>query len=207
MEDVLPSQEDIDYFVNEVLDPKIYGLRSKPERVFGGYYVRGFVTIQGDDANDKLVSKLCEKLAASKLSGKLQFFFVPDPKALTDEEIDMGEENEPILIVTGVDSAILYRRSNILTKLGISAVGLLSLLIFSVGACELNGMALPIDDALKAENVEEVMRLTSNAVPIGLSLIGIQLAHEGAHRLVALRDRVRSCMDGITLTSRILTVA
>jgi hypothetical protein len=191
MEEVLPSQEDIDYFVNEVLDPKIYGLRSKPERVFGGYYVRGFVNIQGDAANDNLVNKLSEKLAASKLSGKVQFFFVPDPKALTDEEIDMGEENEPILIVTGVDAAILYRRSNILTKACISAVGLLSLFVFSVGACELNGMAFPLEHALKTENVEEVMRLTSNAMPIGLSLIGIQLAHEGAHRLVAWKDKVR----------------
>ena len=192
METVLPAQEQIDFFVNKILDSKTYKLRSKPERVFGGYYVRGYNAMKGEDANNKLVTKLNEKIAASELAGKVQFFFIPDPKALTDEEIDMAGEAEAVLLVTGVDPAILYRQANFLKKTGISAAGLLSLLIFALGTCELNDIATSrIEDALKAENLEELMRLTSSAVPVGLSLAAIQLAHEGAHRLVAWKDEVR----------------
>ncbi|KAI2496534.1 response to high light intensity [Fragilaria crotonensis] len=192
LEDVLPTQEEIDYFTNEILDPKIYGLRSKPERVFGGYYIRGFNTIQGDRANDKLVERLRGKLEASKLSGKIQFFFIPDPKALTDEEIDMGEENEPVLLVTGVDPSLLYRQLNIFKKVGVSAAGLLTLLIFALGSGELNNAVVPpFGQAFLLENADDVVRISNNALPIGLSLAGIHAVHEGAHRLVAWKDKFK----------------
>jgi hypothetical protein len=191
LEEVLPTQEEIDYFTNEILDPKIYGLRSKPERVFGGYYVRGYNTIQGECANDKLVERLRGKVANSKLAGKIQFFFIPDPKALTDEEIDMGEETEPVLLVTGVNPTLLYRQSNIIKKVGVSAAGLLTLLIFALGSGELNNAAVPpFGQAFRFENADDVFRISNNALPIGLSLAVIQLVHEAAHRFVAWKDKV-----------------
>lgn len=191
LEEVLPTQEEIDYFVNEILEPKIYGLRSKPERVFGGYYVRGFNTIQGEGANDKLVERLTGKVAASKLEGKIQFFFIPDPKGLTDEEIDMGEENEPVLLVTGVDPGLLYRKSNLFKKVGISAVGLLSLLVFAWGSGGFNNAAMSrMEQVFQLEHVDDVIQMPISVLPIGLSLAGIHLVHEGAHRFVAWKGKV-----------------
>jgi hypothetical protein len=196
LEAVRPTQEEIDYFVNEIVDSKTYKLRSKPERVYGGYYIRGFNAIRSDGdtgSNDQMVARLNEKLAASKLAGRLQFFFIPDPKALTDEEIDMAILEEPVLLVTGNDPALLYRQTGLLKKLGISAAGLFSLLIFSLGTCELNDIAASrIEDAMQAENVEEILHLTSNAIPVGVALAATQLAHEGAHRIVAWKDKVRT---------------
>jgi hypothetical protein len=193
LEGIRPTQEEIDYFVTDILDPKTFGLRSKPERVFGGYYVRGFNKLEGTCANDKLVASLNERLAASELAGRLQFFLIPDPKTLTDEEIDMAVEEEPILVVTGVDPDLLYRRTGIATKVGVTISGLLMLLVFSLGTCELNEIAMSrVQDAARAESLEEIAHLGSNAVPVGVSLAATQLVHEAAHIFVAWKDKVGS---------------
>lgn len=196
MEQIRPTKEQIDFFVSEIIDSKTYKLRSKPERVYGGYYIRGYNPIQTDDANDVMVAKLNEKLAASEMAGKLQFFFIPDPKALTDEEIDMATDEEAIILVTGWDPAIMYKPNNFLKKAGISAAGLFSIVIFALGTCELNDIAMSrIQDAIQADNVEEILHLTSNALPVGLALAATQVAHEVAHRLVAWKDKVRFWLE------------
>lgn len=193
LEKVRPTKEEIDQFVSKILVSKIFKLRSKPERIFGGYFVRGFNAINDEDANNKLVDRLKARLEESDLAGRLQFFFVPDPKAPTDEEIDMGVEEEPVLVVTGIDPKLMYRQPRFLTKAGITVSGLLSLAIFSLGTTELNDVTMTnIDVAVQAENVDEILRLTSNAVPVGLSIGATILAHEVAHRIVAWKDEVRN---------------
>ena len=56
---------------------------SKPERVAGGFYIRGQNQLSDDEdkvltAADKLVSIVSEKMEDSKLGDKLEFFYILD---------------------------------------------------------------------------------------------------------------------------------
>ena len=103
----------------------------------------------------------------------------------------MGDENTPVLLVTGVDPALLYRQIGIAKKVGISAVGLLSLFVFVWRSGELNTAAISrMDQVFQLENVDDVMRISTNSLPVGLSLAGIHLLHEGAHRFMAWKGKV-----------------
>jgi hypothetical protein len=191
LEDVLPSIDDVHIFLEQILEPKLFGLRSKPERVLGGYYIRGYNALQCDSANDILVSKLNKKLSTSKLAGKVQFFFILDPKSLTDEEIDIGDESEPVLLLTGVESSLMYRKSAVITKAVISVAGIISLLIFSVGTAGLNEITSQMEETFQSGDLVEALDSLNNVLAVAFSLVFIQFLHELAHRIVAWKDKVR----------------
>mmetsp|Transcript_16261 Transcript_16261/g.24590 ORF Transcript_16261/g.24590 Transcript_16261/m.24590 type:complete len:646 (-) Transcript_16261:224-2161(-) len=190
LENVCPDSEEIDFFVTEIIDSKTYALRSKPERVVGGYYVRGYNTIQGDDANSKMLDILNDRLSQSQLSGRVQLFFIQDPTTMTDEEADMEMAEETLLFVAGVEPTLMYRKSEFLTKATVSALGALSMLFFVLDTCEMNHVTFSkIKEAFENDNMEQFMQLTSSAVPVGLSLLGTQCVHEASHRFVAWRNK------------------
>lgn len=189
MEKVRPTEEEIETFCSEVLDKSTYTLTSKPERVMGGYYLRGISRIEGDGAADKLVARLKEKLEQSSLKDDLQFFFIPDPTPLTDEEFESGERERPLLAVTSKDTNEFYSLARPQTKALVSSLGLISAFVFALGACGMN-----------ADMMDRVQQgLTSGSVDVSwfagaffttfASMLGIQLVHEVAHRIVAWKDK------------------
>eukprot|EP00547_Thalassionema_nitzschioides_P003562 CAMPEP_0194208018 /NCGR_PEP_ID=MMETSP0156-20130528/6598_1 /TAXON_ID=33649 /ORGANISM="Thalassionema nitzschioides, Strain L26-B" /LENGTH=762 /DNA_ID=CAMNT_0038934903 /DNA_START=151 /DNA_END=2436 /DNA_ORIENTATION=+ len=187
---VCPDSKEIDFFAKEIIDSKTYALRSKPERVIGGYYVRGFNALQGEDANTRMLDILNDRISQSKLSGRIQLFFINDPTTLTDEAVDMEEIEEPLIFVAGIQPPLMYRKTKFLTRAAVSALGAFSLFTFAFNACEMNDVTFSkIEEAFKTDNMEQYFQLTSNAVPIGLSLIATQLAHEAGHRFVAWSNK------------------
>lgn len=190
LDSVCPTSEDIDFFVNGIIESKTFTLRSKPERVVGGYYVRGFNALQGEDANNRMLDILNDRLSRSSLSGRIQLFFILDPTTLTEEAIDMEEVDEALIFVAGIEPNLMYRKTKFLNKASVSALGALSLLIFALGACEMNDVTFSkIEEALKTDNVEQFRQLTSSAIPVGLSLLATQLVHEASHRFVAWNNK------------------
>jgi hypothetical protein len=200
MEGSHPGEEDVQLFASTILDKKSFMVRSKPERVSGGYYIRGVNRFEDEEdgsktASDKLVENITGKLAASPLADKLEFFYVFDPSPPTDEELEMGNVDEPIIVITSKNPKEFYSVVSPLTRGGVSFFGVLSTLLFAIGSCALNPavadrFTATLDKA-DVSGVLDLQWLISMFVPIFLSLSAIQVSHELAHRVVARKDKVR----------------
>jgi hypothetical protein len=201
MEGSHPSQEDVDQFVSEVLGKKIFMVQSKPERVSGGYYIRGVNLLEDDEkgsktAADKLVEKITDKLSNSPLADKLSFFYILDPAPPTDEEIEMGSDGteNPLIVVTTKDRSKFYENAKPMTKAAVTFSGMLTTFLFAVGSCALNPTIADrfntvLDEAEKS-GIIDIGWLTSLILPVFTAMAAIQIAHEVGHRVVAWKDKV-----------------
>ena len=205
MEGVHPKLEDVDLFVTECLSKsKSFMVTSKPERVIGGYYVRGQNQLTDDSesgsktASERLVQDISRRLQEHPtLKDKLDFFYILDPSPPSDEDMEMGEALTPILMVTTKDAKKLHQSSAPLTKSLVSLSGLASGLFFSVGCCVLNPAindrlfsGMDAATALGATTPIDIQWLVDLCLPLYGSLLSILLVHEVAHRLVAAQYKV-----------------
>lgn len=208
MEGEHPSQVDVDKFSSEVLDKKMFMVTSKPERVAGGYYIRGANLLLDDEdgrltAADKLVAQVSKKLEASDLD--LEFFYILDPSPPTDEELEFGPVDKPLFVVTSKNPRKFYSLANPTTKTLTTACGLLTTFFFSVGACALNPsisdrFTATLESATSTD-VVDLQWLTDLFVPILLGTLGIQLSHELGHRLVAFKYKVLLSMFSVIIVN------
>lgn len=201
MEETRPTPEEIELFTTQVLDKHTFTLQSKPERVLGGYYLRGESKFEND--GDALVEKLTENLAKSSLKDDLQFFYIPDPSPLTDEEIESGIREIPILVITSKNSKQFYNVARPQTKALVSSLGIVSAFVFALGACGMNGDMMELaQQGLDSGNVD-VSWFADAFFTTFVSMLGIQVAHELGHRIIAWRDKVSAAMasDWLNLTS------
>jgi hypothetical protein len=204
MEGVHPAMEDVERFVSEVLDnKKTFMITSPPERVLGGYYIRGKNLLSGDDATEKMVQQVFERLANSTLADKLEFFYIHDPSPPTDEEMELGEDDEAIFVLTTKNPETFYSPAPLFTKGSLAITTLISTFTFSVGACALNPAIsdrfYKTLDAASAGGSLDLQWLVDQVAPIMLSIAAIQLAHELGHRVIAQRDKVCYSLIGMCL--------
>jgi hypothetical protein len=186
-----PSMKDVEQFLAEIVDKKAFMVNRKPERVVGGYYIRGEILDSEDYYGIQMVKRLQKKLDSSPLGQKLYFFFIPDPSPYTDEEIESGVGHEPIMVLTTKNPDVLYDYAKPTTKGAISALGICSILIFSLAICELQPSIQEHIESAQAAGETDISWLTDIAALIAVSSASIQIGHEAAHRLVAWKDKVR----------------
>ena len=194
-----PSEEDAVRFAAEILDKKFFMVTSKPERVAGGWYIRGINFLEDDEdgsltAADKLVRKVNEKLAASSLGPKLEFFYLLDPSPPTDEEVESDATERPLFAVTTKDAKTFYKWASPLTKVGITLTGLFTTFMFCVGACALNvnineRFSNTLDQASET-GVLDLQWFADLCFPMFTAFLLIQLAHEVGHKVIGFRDKV-----------------
>lgn len=188
MEEIRPAEAQISMFCSDILDKSTFTLTSKPERVIGGYYLRGENRVTGDDANNKLVEKLMERLNKSSLKDELQFYYLPDPSPSSDEDLEMGMSEQPLLVITAKDPSKFYNTARPRTKLLVSGGGLLSTLVFSFGAFGMNNAAFNQVQAAADAGVADFSWLGDMVLPTFVSMVGISVVHEAAHRVIAWKD-------------------
>ena len=192
-----PPQQFADDFCARILDNKqsrIYMVSSRPERVVGGYYIRGENQISNDDSGQKLVHRIQTALRDDpELHNKLEFFYIPDPAPLSDEKVELGYSEQPLILLTAKNREIFYDNSEPLIKLAISALGICSTFLFALGASVLQPTAQDrIQAALDSETSLDLSWLAGNVATVGGSFLAILLAHEVAHRVVAWSNKVSS---------------
>jgi hypothetical protein len=102
-----PSEECVEQFVMQVLDRTTYMVTSKPERVEGGYYIRGENRISDDDDGLKLVERIQQRLSP-ELEAKVAWYYIPDPQPQTDEQVEMGYMDQPLILVTANNATLFY---------------------------------------------------------------------------------------------------
>jgi hypothetical protein len=193
----------VDDFITQVIDKRAFMVSSKAERVMGGWYVRGRNTISEDGSGTKLVARLQRLYATSSVKDEVDFFYIPDPAPVTDEDLEMENGNEPVLLITGKIGSSNVGYANPWTKAGISALGLFSIFIFALGACELQpALSERLDEAILLGNTD-LTWLTDIMYQTVLSMGAISFAHEIGHLVVAWRDKVRAriCFLGLPFTT------
>eukprot|EP00536_Pseudo-nitzschia_multiseries_P010800 jgi/Psemu1/326174/estExt_fgenesh1_pg.C_3420008 len=211
MEDARPSQEDVDLFARECLNviggggggggKKSFMVTSQPERVIGGYYIRGTNQLTGDPktlqtANERLVEEVQQRLRDHPtLSDKLEFFYILDPQPPTEEEMELEIDLNALFLITAKDPKTMYNLSSPLTKTAVTVSGLLSTFLFSIGSCVLN----PKINASIEKAMDSVSTATAGSptvyldidwffnlcLPLYFSFLSILFAHELGHRIVA----------------------
>jgi len=161
-----------------------------PERVVGGYYIRGSNQLTDDATGTKLVERIEKKLAASSLNDKIEFFYIPDPAPISDEDLEMGEDETPLILVTRKNETVFFDESNGFTKFVISALGLSAVGIFSLGSSVIQSYSQDRLDQVLTTGNGDISWIVDNASTLGEAMIAILLAHELAHRMVAWSYKV-----------------
>lgn len=180
-----PSLEDIDKFIAEIVDKKTFMVTSPPERVMGGYYIRGENLIDGDEFGNRLVERLRSSLSVSPMNTKMQLFYIPDPSPLTDEEVELGYDEQPLFLVVANNSTAFYNNVEVGTKFAISALGLSSAVLFSIACCEMRPL---LGAGIETRSFD--FELLKTAGSIALPILGISFAHELGHKIISWRDKV-----------------
>lgn len=211
LEDGRPSPEDVDRFVTDCLSGstggnKIFMVTSKPERVIGGYYIRGTNQFKFDEensvtANDRLVQEVSRRLEEHPtLKDKIEFYYILNPSPPTDEEIELEVNLDPLFVVTTKDPKTMYHPAAGITKTTVSLLGLVSTFFFSLGSCVLNpkinaGIEKALDSASSATSGTTVFFdidwFFNLCLPLYFSFLGILAAHELGHRIAASAYKVR----------------
>lgn len=213
LEDSRPSAEDVELFMSECLTGpgnKPFMVTSKPERVLGGYYIRGTNQLGYDEensisANDRLIKEVSERLENHPtLKDKIEFYYILDPYPPTDEEMELEVGLSPLFLITGKDPKTMYGLSSPLTKTAITVSGLLSTFLFSVGSVVLNpkveaGIQKTLDSVSAAGSTTTYIDVTwfyTLTLPLFFSFMAILFAHELGHRIVATYYKVRAFATG-----------
>lgn len=202
LEGNLPYPEDVELFVKDCLTgkgTKSFMVTSKPERVMGGYYVRGRNQLGIDEsnsttANDRLVQEVYRRLQNHPtLQDKIEFYYILDPSPPTDEEMELVINLNPLFLITGKDFKTMYRLPSPMIKAAVTFSGLISTFLFSAGSCvlnpEINASIQQTLDNLSASgstmSLSDVQWFYDLCLPLYFSFLGILFAHELGHRAVA----------------------
>ena len=206
LEDLRPSPEEVDLFVQDCLTVsgnKPFMVTSKPERVIGGYYVRGTNQLGFDEdtsasANDRLVQEVYQRLESHPtLKDKIEFYYILDPSPPSDEDMELDVGLNPLFLVTAKDPKAMYEISSPLTKGAITISGFLFTFMFSVGSCVLNPKinaslqkSLDMISSNPASTSVDFQWFSELCLPLYFSFLGVLFAHELGHRLVATYYKV-----------------
>jgi len=202
LEEGRPTQEDVDLFVADCLNgsgKKSFMVTSKPERVIGGYYIRGANQMGATEedpktVNERLVEEVYERLQNHPtLKDKIDFFYISDPSPPSDEDLELEVNLNPLFMVTTKDPKTMYNLSSPLTKTAVTVSGLLSTFLFSIGSVVLNPQInASIEKALDSVSTSasstvyiDIDWFFNLCIPLYFSFLSIIFAHELGHRIVA----------------------
>ena len=184
-----PTEAQISQLVADVLPKAGFQSSSKPEKILGGYILRGILKTNVAKTGDEFISKLDGVMEKSTLKDKMTVLYTPDFSAWADDQ-------ESVLLVEGGLSPILYVTApeicrdprpfqlSIVTAIGIATTWYLSLYPFLLNS----GIASRVDEELAladANMVPDLSWLTDLSIPLFCTFVGIQLLHELGHLVAA----------------------
>lgn len=169
-----PNEEDVNVLFTQVLGRRTFNPISKPEKIPGGYIIRGESKLKD---GDELIAEIEKELLKTSASGKMKVFYIRDPTLISDEQFESESYELPVLMVLGPD---LSPDTNRLVKPIVSIFGGLSISAVAVAAC------LSTDLNMDMGIIEDMTGALT------LAIVGTQAAHEAAHQIVALKDKFRA---------------
>lgn len=187
---VEPTSAQVQSLFGTVLPQAKFNPSAKPEKVLGGYVIRGTHSYEN---GDKLIEAIDKELSRSNLDDKMNVLLAPDFTIFArseEDDFDLDlfnpEDLQPILYVTAPD--IARERQRVALSLT-SGLGLATSWYLSIYPFLLNpDISKRVEGQLELADASmgyDLNWLTDLSVPLFVSFLGIQLAHEAAHRLVA----------------------
>jgi len=176
-----PSQDDVDIIFNNLISLKVFRPDSRPQKVPGGFIIRGDVENQAN--GDSIISSLDDIIEKCALQTKVQCYYILDPFPPNREEIDSAlsrafeEMDESIL--DGFEKAVILVASSDTApeftwkeRALASSVGVACISYFSVMTCYGGDFSFG-----------HVLSLLG-------PVLFIQFAHELGHRAIAWKDNI-----------------
>ncbi|GKY93841.1 hypothetical protein MPSEU_000351000 [Mayamaea pseudoterrestris] len=208
--DNIPTDAQIQQLASAVLPKAGFASTSKPERVSGGFIIRGKSKLEN---GNKLIDAIDAEMAKTSLANKLTVVYTPDHSAFVDDEameqMMSTDEIPSILYVLGPDIVREQRRVALSTT---SALGLATAWYLSIYPYLLNtGLSKRIEEDLALVDSgmsPDLAWLTDLSIPLFAIFFGIQVLHELGHRAAAAANGVKltfpafvpSIITGITST-------
>ena len=207
-----PTEAQIEVLTKTILPAVKFSSSSKAQKVPGGYVITGSHKFEDGDS---LIEAIDDEIAKSRpnLKDQLTVLYTPSYGPMNDAELgdmenlakmdmnsimadpdvlDMFAGSEPILYITGPN---IVRDANSIALAFTSALGLATSWYLSVYPFLLNQQIANRIDAdlqlVEANLQPDLSYLTDLSIPLFFSFIGIQLAHEAAHRLTAMSKGVK----------------
>lgn len=187
----MPTMQQVKMLMADVLPKASFTPRGQPEQVLGGYVVRGTSKLEnGDD----FIAAIDKQMDKSMLKDKMTVLYAPDFTLIADlEENDLPDlsEEDAILYITGPDIVPDRKRIPlaVTTAFGLATSWYLSVYPFLLNTAILKRTEEQLDLA-DASMAYDLTWLTELSLPLFITFIGIQLAHEAGHKLVGAANGV-----------------
>lgn len=187
------DMEYVDALYTEVLGKDTFNPRErKPQAVPGGYLIRGESRVkskEGMDDGDVLIEALDKKISESSVAGKIQAYYILDPRPPSGEEIMNEEDESPVLLITNYD---ISPDTKVWVKPAVTFLGLASVALFSLGSFSFNDDVMnQISASADAGEAGSLDLLYDLSLPLALSVLGTQILHEAGHLIIAIKDGIQ----------------
>jgi hypothetical protein len=193
------TKEDVDgVFLSHVLSRDVFRPTSKPIRVPGGFYIVG---VNQKATGDQLIEKLDERMKEyfSESHDKVQINYIRDLKSFIDmDEMQLADALSQTELATAVmdfesmlGGALYITTKNMkpafppIFRYSLSMASLVTVALFAT-SCYIGVPDADVIDLLTVNNI-----LFGLSTPLFAAMLGIQLAHEAGHGLIALIRGVR----------------
>jgi len=195
-----PTMAQIKMLMSDVLPKASFSPRGQPEQVAGGYIVRGTSKF---DSGAETINAIDKQLEKSVLKEKMTVLYTKDFTLFagsTDFELPDPDEEPPILYVMGPDITPERKRIplSIITSVGIATSWYLSVYPFLLNPTILKRTEEQLELA-DASMAYDLSWLTELSLPLFLTFIGIQMAHEAGHKLLGGVNGVSNSENGMLL--------
>lgn len=191
-----PTEAQVQQLVTEVLPKAKFTTTAKPEKVAGGFVIRGTSRY---DTGDQLIEAIDKYMEKTSLGDKMTVLFTKDFTVFaSDFEGNEGalpvlSEIDPVLYITGADIVREPRRAwlSLTSGLGLATCWYLSIYPFLLNPT----IASRVDEELAlvdAGLTPDLSWLTDLSVPLFATYITIMACHELGHRLTAVFNGVRT---------------
>jgi len=184
-----PSEEQALEFMESVLSTKTFSPKSKPEKIPGGYLIRGTNVMS---SNEKMISSVQEQLDNnSNLSDKIQFHYLRDPYPGEEEPVEFEDIwGEPVMLVLAKDVSPERNQfvATLTTLISLACIGIFSVEAFSATPDVMSHLQASYDSG-----DSDLSWLTPRVIPIFFYFLATQLAHEIGHQLFALKGKFKTC--------------
>lgn len=182
-----PSEVDVDRYLDDYLNSTVFNRASKKEAIPGGFLVSGTNRLKSASA-DEMMDILTADLAKSPLSEKLACFYIDDPSPRDEMQIETGSLNDPVLLIVATP---LAERNNSLALAGITAVGLASAWVYSIGTF---GNNQAIMDRLQEQNAVGDANLDwflGMPLPAAFGIVAVAASSAVAKFIVAREEKFK----------------
>ena len=192
---VLPTLPQLKMLMSDVLPKASFTPRGEPEQVAGGYLVRGSYQ---QKSGGELIEAIDKQLAKNgMLQDKMtvlltkDFTLLANAQSRDSSDIPNPDDEPPILFVMGPDIMPERKRIplSVTTAFGIATSWYLSVYPFLLNPEVLKRTEEQLELA-DSSMAYDLGWLTELSLPLFVTFIGIQLAHEAGHKLAAASSGV-----------------